>query len=631
MTESTATSPAAVVRDLGRRYRSLPSAAGLTVRVVVALVLLAVGVAVLNSYQASVVATALIYGIAAMGLTVLMGWVGRPSVMTASNLLAGSYVAVFLANELKLNFLVVLVLSLVAGGIFGAVAALPGRRLDGIYLLLSTLAIYYIVTDLGNILQSNQGALGGYYPNPAKLFGTVIEQSSSWVWIAGIVAILVFEYFRYLRGTRIGRAWIMIRDTEEASGVAGVRLPSYVMTGFMVTTAVQFLAGALLAFQIGSVSYNSVSLQLSVNFIVMIVLGRMGSLGGAIVGALIVNGLPVFMNSWFGSASSSGWLSRNLVAIESIAFALIGVAVLLNVPKLALQWIQALRGRRAAASRRSTDRDAVDATPDGAALRIGGVSVQYGAGEQAVTDASLDVTTGGVVALLGRNGAGKTSLLYTAAGFPPGTRGRITSGRVLLSTATGEIDISGHAITERNRLGIVLVPAEDKVFVDLTVREHLREAVASGARQRSTAGREPITQADLLETFPDLAGKLDRAAGNLSGGERQQLAMAMAVARDARILLVDEATLGLAPIAISSIEPVLRELGAHPERSLVLAEQNPALAARVAGRLALLDSGRIVRQGPPDDEFLHHVEQNYLGVAIESDGAELRPVPEGQN
>lgn len=606
-------------RSLVRKYRAIPGPAAFLVRVATALVVLLLIGAVTNGYQQSVVATALIYGIAAIALTVLMGWVGRPSILTAANLLAGEYTAVFLANELGLNFLLVLVLSLVAGGVFGAIAALPARRLEGIYLLLSTLAIYYIVTDLGNIMQSHQGALGGYYLSAPTIFGTTVENSMTWVWIAGIVVIIVLEYFRHLRSTRIGRAWIMIRDTEEAAGVAGVRLPSYVMTAFVVTTAVQFLAGALLAFQIGSVSYNSVSLQLSVNFIVMIVLGRMGSLVGAVGGSLVVSALPVFMNSWFGSSSSNGWLSRNLVAVESILFALIGVVVLLGLPHRVSRWLRSGRLHR-----RTRPADAGEMEQSGvpAALSVSGVSVQYGAGERAVSGADLDLPPGGVVALVGRNGAGKSSLLYAIAGFPPGTQGRVVDGRVWLRPAgSAGVDITHAGIIERNQLGIVLVPAEDKVFVDLTVREHLREAIAAGAGRRSAAGRERMTQSSLLESFPTLAAKLNRAAGNLSGGERQQLALAMAIARDARILLIDEATLGLAPIAVRAIEPILRELGSHPERSLVLAEQNPQLAMRVANTVALLDAGEIVRQGSPDAAFLESVEQNYLGLVVDESAA----------
>lgn len=610
------------------RFRALPGRQALVLRFLMALAFLAIIGGMTNGYQQSVIATALIYGVAAMGLTVLMGWVGRPSIMTASNLLAGQYVAVFLANELKLNLLLVLVLSLVAGGIFGAVAALPARRLEGLYLLLSTLAFYYIVTNLGNVMQSRQGALGGYYVDAPTVFGTVIESPMSWVWIAGIVVIVVFEYFRYLRRTRVGRAWIMIRDAEDASGLAGVRLPSYTATAFVITTAVQFLAGALLAYQIGSVSYNSVSLLLSVNFIVMIALGRMGSLGGAVVGALIVSAVPVFMNSWFGSSASSGWLSENLVAVESVIFALIGVGVLLGLPRRVAQRMRVGGLRRG----RATTRDEGQQSSVPATVSVSDVSVQYGAGEHAISHASLDLPTGGVVALLGRNGAGKSSLLYAIAGFPPGTQGRVVDGGVWLKVGgVDAVDISNEGIIERNRLGIVLVPAEDKVFVDLTVREHLREAIAAGAKRRQAAGREPMTQDELLSHFPNLGAKFDRAGGNLSGGERQQLALAMAMARDARVLLIDEATLGLAPVAVRAIEPVLRELGSQADRSLVLAEQNPQLAMRVASTVVLLDGGQIVRQGSPDSSFLELVEQNYLGLARVEVAASSHELPKGEH
>ena len=151
--------------------------------------------------------------------------------------------------------------------------------------------------------------------------------------------------------------------------------------------------------------------------------------------------------------------------------------------------------------------------------------------------------------MLGRNGSGKTSLLHSIIGFPAGSGGRIASGRVLWHGPESWERLDNLSTVARVRRGIMFVPAEDKVFRDMTVREHLVEALAAGRRRAGADGRIADVEA-ALELFPALRDRLDAAAGLLSGGERQQLALAAALARQARLLLVDEASLGLSPAAM---------------------------------------------------------------------------------
>ena len=142
--------------------------------------------------------------------------------------------------------------------------------------------------------------------------------------------------------------------------------------------------------------------------------------------------------------------------------------------------------------------------------------------------ATAGIPTGHKVGLVGRNGAGKSSLLFAMAGFPEQSGGSVTDGDVRLVTSAGDVDLTRMSIGARSEHGVTLVPAEDKVFADLSVRDHLREALGAGARR--TSGSPALTMAELLAAFPALEGKLDRRAGLLSGGERQQLADVFAVA-----------------------------------------------------------------------------------------------------
>jgi ABC-type branched-subunit amino acid transport system ATPase component/ABC-type branched-subunit amino acid transport system permease subunit len=608
----TATTPTAdetsVARPVpGGRFRSWTST--FPRRLTLAAVVLVAVFVIAGEHQQSIAITVMIYAMCAMALTVLMGWAGQPSIMSAGLLIAGGYCAALLGTWAELPFLLVLVLVLVAGFVFGLLAALPARRLGGIYLLLSTLAIFYLITNVGNYVQTVEKAYAGFTLPYASIFGFDLDSPSRWFPVCAVVLFCVYEYFRYLRSTRIGRAWILLKEHPDAARVAGIRVQAYIGTAFATTTAFHFVAGALLAYFIGSASYDSVTLLDSVNFIVMIVLGTIGSLPGAIIGAVIISAVPPLINTFFGSGNASGFVSDNLLAIELIVFALIGIVVLLDGPR---RLVAALRRRRRA-ERTAVRRKAAPAEPgaDPALLAVRDVSVTYAAGERAVLDVSMELAAGSATAVIGRNGAGKSSLLFAIVGFPPGSGGRITSGSVVWTppSSSAPTDLTSLSITERCARGVVFVPAEGKVFDELSVEEHLREALAPGQGRPVSA----TSMAEILDIFPALAGRLRSSAGHLSGGERQQLALAAAIARSAELVVIDEASLGLSPVVISSLAPVLRRVSTEFARGLVIAEQDPRLAIAAADNVLLMDSGRALHESAADAQLMRRIENVYLG------------------
>jgi branched-chain amino acid transport system ATP-binding protein len=216
-----------------------------------------------------------------------------------------------------------------------------------------------------------------------------------------------------------------------------------------------------------------------------------------------------------------------------------------------------------------------------ALLEIDGVTVRLGAGP-ALHGVSLAVAPGAIVALIGANGAGKSTLLKTVMGF--------------LAPEAGEIRFDGRPLAAipveaRARLGIGYAPEGRRVFPGLTVRETIEVACLGGARAR--AGRI----AELEDLFPALARNARRRAWQLSGGQQQMLALARALAPRPRLLLLDEPSLGLAPIAAREVVAHLRTVAAAGT-AVLLAEQNAALALGVADRAVLLRLGRVVAEGP---------------------------------
>ncbi|WP_344411559.1 urea ABC transporter ATP-binding subunit UrtE [Pseudonocardia ailaonensis] len=210
------------------------------------------------------------------------------------------------------------------------------------------------------------------------------------------------------------------------------------------------------------------------------------------------------------------------------------------------------------------------------------VDVRAGYGRtEVVHGVSLVVPPDGVTAVLGHNGAGKTTLLRAAVGLLP-----VRSGTVLLEGA----DVGRLAPSERVARGLAYVPQGQQSFGQLTTWENL-QVVADGRRDGRAA------TAEVLDLFPALRELFSRRAGLLSGGQRQQLAIARALLTRPRVLVLDEPTEGIQPSVVAEIEATIRDLAAGSGLSVLLVEQHVGFALGAAQQYAVLESGRIVRRG----------------------------------
>lgn len=192
---------------------------------------------------------------------------------------------------------------------------------------------------------------------------------------------------------------------------------------------------------------------------------------------------------------------------------------------------------------------------------------------------SFDVADGGVTALLGRNGVGKTTTLRALMGLVP------SAGTIEL----GGVQLGGKPTHKIVRLGVGYVPEDRDVFAGLTVNENLRLAERDG---------EPRYEL-VYELFPELKERGQQAAGTLSGGQQQMVAIARALLNDNRVLLVDEPTKGLAPLLVTEVARVLERVSELT--TVLLVEQNLGVVARVARDAVVLDTGRVVHTGPAQE------------------------------
>lgn len=241
-------------------------------------------------------------------------------------------------------------------------------------------------------------------------------------------------------------------------------------------------------------------------------------------------------------------------------------------------------------------------------LRVNNLETFHGR-VQVLRQVCFDVKKGEILAIIGANGAGKSTLLGTLAGiYPP---------------RSGEVTMDGESITglPAERVvakGLSLVPERRQIFDGLTVRENLLLGAYSHYRKTRAGVAEDLNR--VFEVFPLLKNKQNRLGGTLSGGEQQMLAIGRGLMARPRLMLLDEPSLGLAPMIIQEILRVLNQLRGNGT-TILLVEQNARAALKVADRVCVLDRGRVVLEGP-SEELLEdpRIKSAYMGKGLQIGG-----------
>jgi branched-chain amino acid transport system ATP-binding protein len=239
------------------------------------------------------------------------------------------------------------------------------------------------------------------------------------------------------------------------------------------------------------------------------------------------------------------------------------------------------------------------AVVDTAALECRGLNVGYGKLTVA-RDINFTLGPGKVLTILGPNGAGKTTLLMTLAGFLPPCAGTI---------ALNGKQVRGSSARRMNQAGLILIPDFRALFTELTPIQNLKLAAPRGA------DIEPV-----LALFPALSRREKLRTGDLSGGEQQMLAIARALVQSPKLLLIDEMSMGLAPIAVEALMPVIRQVADERGASVIMVEQHVQLALEVADEAMVLVHGSIVLSGPAE-RYRHDtsaVESAYMSGSVSS-------------
>ncbi len=561
--------------------------------------------------------------------SVLAGWSGQISLAQFTLAGIGAITSARMI-ELGATWELSLLVGAVAAALAAGVVALPTSRFDGALLAVATLGLAVLAPAWLFRLGITGDEL--VFEVPRVDFGLfeLRPQRAYYYFVVAIGAVVV-GLLAVVGRRATGRRWRAVRDNDRAAAAFGIspwraRVGAFVVSGLVAGLAGGLLGGLMVTFRRGEFGA-----EVSIDVVVMAVIGGLGSLGGAILGVLYVGALPAFFSD-----------------LESLQLLVSGVGLLVlllyfpeGLASIVRRGQQALAGPSthvpAAQRRDDLERRTVDEIGDrlehGRAIApgagVGGlavdrVSVRFGAAT-AVDDVTVSIEPGSIVGLIGPNGAGKTTLLNAISGFQP------ASGRV----AMGGVDISGWSADRRARHGLGRTFQDARLFPRMTLRETV--AVAAATDERASAPLDALVpapwrrterritaRADAAIELMGLSGYADEPCAVLSTGTRRLVEVACLVAASGRVLLLDEPTAGLAQREVESFPPVLRMLRDHLGATIVIVEHDVAMLSEACDRLVCLEGGRIIADGDPasvrNDPA---VVESYLGaeaVAVERSG-----------
>ncbi|HXA43658.1 MAG TPA: ATP-binding cassette domain-containing protein [Candidatus Solibacter sp.] len=536
-----------------------------------------------------------IYGILAVSLVVLTGWAGQISLGQFGFAGVGAATTASLLVHAHADLFVALLASATVGAVTAALIGIPALRIPGPFLAVTTLAFGVPVATF--LLNS------AYFPilTPERIARPILLQRLDldqrlvfyYLCLAGL-AVAVWLAHNY-RNSRAGRVLLAVRDNERgaaAFSIDGVRVK---LTAFAFSGALAGFAGGLYAVGLRGMPFSGFDPVGSLVIFTMVVIGGVASLPGALLGALYVESTQYFLHGAAQLLATGGGLLLLLMVVPGglgeVVYgfrdrALRAVAAFrrLSVPSLAERpdfEPEAVQSKAAGPAVRPPLRVAPQTTP---LLTCQEVDASYGQ-IQVLFDVNLEVGEGEIVALLGTNGAGKSTVLRVVAGLMPAASGRVEfEGH----------DISGLDAVARVKAGVVTVPGGRGVFGSLTVAENLR---MGGWLARHEPEFLEATEARIFELFPALRSRLYEKASLLSGGEQQMLTLAQALLCRPRLLLIDELSLGLAPTVVASLLDVVRELN-RQGTTIVVVEQSVNVATALGQRAVFMEKGQVRFSGP---------------------------------
>jgi branched-chain amino acid transport system permease protein len=270
--------------------------------------------------------------IGALSLALLTGIAGQVSLGHAGLLAGGAFAVGILYHEFSAPFWITIPAAAVTGGVFGLVFGLPSLRLRGLYLAVSTLALHFVVVYLGGEYESLRSYSTGIVVDPPQAFGYKLQEGRGWYFVLLMAAAAAYWFCRNLLNSGTGRAWGALRANETVAQALGIPVARYKLLAFVVSSSMTAVGGALFAYYRGFVSIEAFSLYLSIQYIAMIIIGGMGSLIGALLGAAFVIIMPYAIETAVLTIPNATQYVGSLFAIIYSAFGMLMICFLVFEP-----------------------------------------------------------------------------------------------------------------------------------------------------------------------------------------------------------------------------------------------------------------------------------------------------------
>ena len=583
---------------------------------------------VTSNYWMNLINLAISFSIACLGLNIVLGYAGQLSLAQAAFWGVGAYTSAILTTQLGLSVWVGMFAAFFVAAFFGILLGIPTLKLSGHYLAMATIGFGIILQlILVNAIWLTNGS-DGIPKIPSPWIGSFeLKDPGTIFYVATVSLVLLTWGAIHLKDSRVGRAFMAIRENEMAAGTAGVNTTYYKIMAFSLSAGYAGFGGWLFAHS-GShyISPDTFSFEQSVIMLVMAVLGGNGSAIGSIVGAILLTLLPEVLR--FLKDSYMMVYAAGIVLI--MIFMPSGIAGLVkNLPvsaRLREWWRDGSTAARQVAAATSTLKISDAALPatfsncsgsNEVLLTVKGLAKHFG-GLRAVDGVDMEVRRGMIHALIGPNGSGKTTILNMLSGLYVPTAGEILlEGRAISGQKSHHITSQGMARTFQN----IRLFGELSVLENVLIGQHCHTRsglLTSVLQPPSQKAEEAGMRKKALEmlAFVGLKGKEFAQANSLPYGQQRLLELARALASDPKLLLLDEPAAGLNAAETDALVELLFQI-CDRGITILLVEHDMSLVMNVSDHITVLNFGKKIAEGSAEEvEHNQEVIDAYLGTEV---------------